>query len=141
MGGFVDLILEHLRAINWEGPAAFVVAVMAVVAVAAAVVTVRFGDRAIGELGPDPGVIVSDEACGQAITYLWLWQWSSGNVTQLVVLTVVGFLVFRLLDILKPFPCRNLEKLPMGWGVLADDLMAGVYAAIVLQICIRFFIG
>ncbi len=51
---------------------------------------------------------------------------------------LAGFLLFRLFDILKPFPCRHLEKLPGGWGIMADDWMAGVYAAICLRLALHF---
>jgi phosphatidylglycerophosphatase A len=48
------------------------------------------------------------------------------------------FLLFRLFDITKPFPCRRLENLPGGWGIMADDWMAGVYAAICLRLALHF---
>ena len=51
---------------------------------------------------------------------------------------LAGFLLFRLFDIAKPFPCRRLEKLPGGWGIMADDWMAGVYAAICLRLALHF---
>ena len=51
---------------------------------------------------------------------------------------LAGFLLFRLFDILKPFPCRQLEKLPGGWGIMADDWMAGVCAAICLRLALHF---
>ncbi len=51
---------------------------------------------------------------------------------------LAGFLLFRLFDILKPFPCRRLEKLHGGWGIMADDWMAGVYAAICLRLALHF---
>jgi phosphatidylglycerophosphatase A len=51
-----------------------------------------------------------------------------------------AFLLFRFFDILKPFPCRRLEKLPGGWGVMADDWMAGVYAAICLRLALHFYL-
>ncbi|MGH9744433.1 MAG: phosphatidylglycerophosphatase A family protein [Candidatus Acidiferrum sp.] len=51
---------------------------------------------------------------------------------------LLGFLLFRLFDIWKPFPIRQLEKLPRGWGIMADDWMAGVYAAILLRIALHF---
>ena len=51
---------------------------------------------------------------------------------------LAGFILFRLFDILKPFPCRRLEHLPGGWGVMADDWMAGVYAAICLRVALHF---
>jgi phosphatidylglycerophosphatase A len=51
---------------------------------------------------------------------------------------LLGFVVFRLFDILKPFPCRRLEKLPGGWGIMADDWMAGIYAAICMRLALQF---
>lgn len=60
------------------------------------------------------------------ISLLW-----PGNICNT---TVLGFALFRLFDIVKPWPCRRLEKLPLGVGILADDLMAGVYGGIVSAI-------
>ena len=51
---------------------------------------------------------------------------------------LAAFLLFRLFDITKPFPCRRLENLPGGWGIMADDWMAGVYAAICLRLALHF---
>jgi len=51
---------------------------------------------------------------------------------------LAAFLVFRLFDIWKPFPCQRLEKLPGGWGIMADDWMAGVYAAICMRLALHF---
>jgi len=51
---------------------------------------------------------------------------------------ISGFLLFRLFDIWKPFPCRQLERFPGGWGIMADDWMAGVYAAICLRLALHF---
>lgn len=67
----------------------------------------------------DPGEIVVDEVAGMMLTLLWL---PSGWVSFLI-----GFLAFRFFDIVKPFPARLAERLPGGWGVMADDLVAGVY--------------
>jgi phosphatidylglycerophosphatase A len=53
---------------------------------------------------------------------------------------VAAFVLFRIFDIVKPFPCRRLEKLPGGWGIMADDWMAGVYAAICLRIALHFYV-
>ncbi|MGA2586603.1 MAG: phosphatidylglycerophosphatase A [Candidatus Aminicenantales bacterium] len=79
------------------------------------------------ELGQkDPHEIVIDEVCGQWIAYLW----SPG--TWLPVL--IGFFLFRIFDVLKPFPIRRLERLPGGWGIMADDVLAGLYAAFVLHL-------
>jgi phosphatidylglycerophosphatase A len=51
---------------------------------------------------------------------------------------LAGFVLFRLFDIWKPFPIRDLEKLPGGWGIMADDWLAGVYAAILLKVALHF---
>ena len=50
----------------------------------------------------------------------------------------LGFILFRVFDIWKPWPIRRLEKLPGGWGIMADDWMAGVYAAILLRVALHF---
>ena len=50
---------------------------------------------------------------------------------------LAGFILFRVFDIWKPYPVRRLEKLPGGWGIMADDWMAGVYAAVVLRLMIH----
>lgn len=72
----------------------------------------------------DPGVIVWDEVIGFMITMLWV------PVTPLSL--ALGFVLFRVFDIVKPPPAGQLERLPHGWGVMADDAMAGVYAGLVL---------
>jgi phosphatidylglycerophosphatase A len=74
----------------------------------------------------DPGCIVIDEMAGILVT---LW----GLPTDGVVLAA-GFVLFRLLDVTKPFPIRRLEKLPGGLGIVADDLAAGVAANLLLRI-------
>lgn len=114
-------------------------AVMVVIALAASAACVTFGPTVIEAAGKnDPREIVVDEMAGQAITFIGI---SATGEKAILITTVFGFLLFRLLDIAKPWPCRKLEKLPAGWGVLADDLAAGVYAAIVLQICTRLWMG
>ncbi|HYL46346.1 MAG TPA: phosphatidylglycerophosphatase A [Candidatus Limnocylindrales bacterium] len=51
---------------------------------------------------------------------------------------LLGFILFRVFDIWKPFPIQRLEKLPGGWGIMADDWMAGIYAAILLRLALHF---
>jgi len=105
-------------------------------AVAASAVCVLMSPDIIRSTGKkDPSQIVADEVAGQAIVFLVIFPTST---YQILICSAIGFAAFRFFDILKPFPCKKLENLPSGWGILADDLMAGIYAAIVLQICIRF---
>jgi phosphatidylglycerophosphatase A len=63
-------------------------------------------------------------------------HWSYVSLKWTVLLA--GFLLFRLFDIWKPFPIRRLEKLPGGWGIMADDWLAGIYAAILLRLALHF---
>jgi phosphatidylglycerophosphatase A len=82
--------------------------------------------RVAARLGrKDPPQVVIDEVVGQwiALAGIRVWNWKS-------VLAV--FLLFRLFDIWKPAPARQLERLPGGAGIVADDLAAGLYAALVL---------
>jgi phosphatidylglycerophosphatase A len=108
---------------------------MAVLLVLGCVVTVVCSPKVIAATGSkDPGQIVSDEVAGQALTLL-LAQWLM-PMTGFCTPTAIGFGLFRLFDITKPWPCRRLEYLPAGWGILADDLAAGIWAAIVWRILI-----
>jgi phosphatidylglycerophosphatase A len=75
----------------------------------------------------DPGHIVIDEVAGQWITLAGAAVFSWRGL-------LLGFLLFRLFDIWKPAPVRQLESLPEGTGIMADDLMAGVYGAVVLYL-------
>ena len=103
---------------------------MLVWAVAASVICVAFAPSIITKTGKqDPREIVVDELAGQCTTFV-----PAVMLTQLNPLLVagLGFFLFRLFDIAKPFPIKKLEKLPAGWGILADDLLAGLYAAVIL---------
>lgn len=118
--------------------------VMAALVLAGSIVCVRFAPAAIAATGKnDPGEVVADELAGQAVTFLAIPFFTPVILTtgQICIITSGGFLLFRLFDIVKPCPIRKLEKLPKGWGILADDLLAGVYAAIVLLIVIFLWMG
>jgi phosphatidylglycerophosphatase A len=75
----------------------------------------------------DPSVVVIDEVLGQWVTLLGATalRWKS---------FCAAFLLFRLFDIWKPWPVRSFEKLPEGVGIVADDLAAGIYGALILYI-------
>ncbi len=74
----------------------------------------------------DPSIVVVDEVIGMWITLALL------PFTPLTA--ALGFLLFRLMDIVKPYPARALERLPGGWGIVADDVMAGIYANLALRL-------
>ncbi len=116
---------------------------MVALALAGSVICAKFAPAAIAATGKtDPREVVADELAGQAVTFLAIPFFTPVILTtgQICIITSSGFLLFRLFDIAKPWPIRKLEKLPKGWGILADDLMAGVFAAIVLQIVIRLWL-
>jgi phosphatidylglycerophosphatase A len=75
--------------------------------------------------------IVIDEIIGFQITML--------PVEINVLSLCAGFVLFRIFDIWKPFPVRNMQGFPGGWGIVADDVAAGIYAAIVLWLLIYLF--
>ena len=100
---------------------------------AAAVVTVLgvwASDRVVRATGDrDPSEVVVDEVAGQMTALIALpatWQ-----------VLAAAFLLFRGFDIIKPPPIRTLERLPGGWGVMADDLAAGICANLLLQVAVR----
>ena len=73
----------------------------------------------------DPSFVVIDEVAGQLITLFLIpftWYYVLG-----------GFLLFRFLDIVKPAPARHAERLPHGWGIMADDVLAGIYGNILMH--------
>ena len=78
----------------------------------------------------DPQKIVIDEVSGQSIAYLGLL--TAGPVAGYWKYLLLGFILFRVFDIWKPFPVRQAESLPGGWGIMADDWLAGIYAALIL---------
>jgi len=128
---------------RFEMPALIILIAMAVLVLASSIACVKFAPASIEATGKiDPGEVVVDELAGQALTFLAIPFAIADAVTanQCWITALAGFLLFRLFDIVKPWPIRKLEKLPMGWGILADDLMAGVYAAVALLVCIRLWI-
>src|SRR5215813_10267827 len=103
----------------------------------------------------DPQFIVIDEVAGQHLTlvlplipialpnlhsHLDLSTFAIFTALSLVnwKYLLLGFLFFRIFDIWKPYPLRRLEMLPGGWGIMADDWAAGVYAAILLRFALHF---
>jgi undecaprenyl-diphosphatase len=119
----------------FNAPSALTAIVMAVIVLICSVVCVKFAPFSIAATGKtDPGEVVVDETAGQAITFLIA---GAVSAEMIFAAAVSGFLIFRFFDIVKPWLVRRLEKLPQGWGILADDLLAGVYAGIVLLLCYK----
>jgi len=75
----------------------------------------------------DPGQVVIDEVVGQIITFVATPRVNWAGL-------IAGFILFRAFDIVKPFPARRAERFPGGWGIMVDDVVAGLYSLIVLVI-------
>lgn len=80
--------------------------------------------------GKDPGHIVIDEFAGMCVAM-------AGHTASLLNV-VMGFVLFRIFDIAKPFPIRRMERLPGAFGVMADDILAGVFSNILILALARF---
>jgi len=76
--------------------------------------------------GRDASLIVVDEMVGFLAAVLFL--------PKIPLVIILGFFIFRFFDIVKPFPAHRSERLPGGWGVMTDDLIAGVYTNLVLRL-------
>src|ERR1700744_1593205 len=83
-------------------------------------------DVVSGIWGKDPARVVIDEVAGMCISLLF--------VPVTIKYVIAALILFRFFDIAKPLLIRKLEKLPGGWGIMLDDVLAGIYANIVLQI-------
>ncbi|MDR3797399.1 MAG: phosphatidylglycerophosphatase A [Terracidiphilus sp.] len=95
-----------------------VLLVWIVLAIAPGVPAATIVERESGRT--DPGFVVIDEVIGQWIALLGSpFDWRHG---------LIALVLFRLFDITKPFPVRRLERLPGGWGIIFDDVAAGLYA-------------
>jgi phosphatidylglycerophosphatase A len=81
----------------------------------------------------DPGPVVIDEVAGQLLTLLLTGVGWKG--------AIAGFFIFRVFDIVKPFPARRLERLHGGFGIMADDLMAAVYGLGVMMLLVHYWPG
>jgi phosphatidylglycerophosphatase A len=98
---------------------------------AAGIWSATLAERHLG--GTDPGPVVIDEVLGMLVTLAFIpvgW-WGA----------LVGFVLFRALDVVKPYPANRFERLHGGLGIMADDAMAGVYANVCLRLLIWLLPG
>lgn len=121
-GSAVGLLLFWpLAAIPWPAQVVCCVALFLVGTAASGLVALEVGRK-------DPGLVVVDEVLGMWVTLVAL---------PLSPLTaIVGFVAFRAMDVWKPWPARSLEALPGGWGIMADDAAAGVYANLLVRVAL-----
>jgi phosphatidylglycerophosphatase A len=100
--------------------------------VAVTILIIIVGTWSAGEVekdwGKDSSKVVMDEVAGMAVTLLY--------APHSVCYLLLGLVLFRFFDIIKPFGIRSLEKIPGGMGVMADDLLSGVYAFVIVRLVI-----
>jgi phosphatidylglycerophosphatase A len=109
-------------AVRGTGSASLELAAIVIV-FAVGVWSATVAERHLGDVDPAPVVI--DEVAGMLVTLAFL----PVNLTG----AMVGFLIFRLFDVVKPWPSSRFERLPGGLGIMADDAMAGVYGQLVMR--------
>ena len=117
--------LVVLAAVRWSGSPALEVTVI-ILLFAVGVWSANAAERHFG--GVDPAPVILDEVVGMLITLAFL----PVNITG----AIVGFLLFRLFDVVKPWPANRLEALHGGLGVMADDAMAGVYGNVAMRLLV-----
>jgi phosphatidylglycerophosphatase A len=125
-GSLAALLLYAL--VRWVGtPAVELATLVAVVAIG--IWAANGTERALKR--KDPGPVVIDEVLGMLLTlaFMPLSGWG----------IAVGFLLFRILDVIKPFPAGRLEHLPGGLGIMADDAMAGVYGHLLMRMAMAMW--
>lgn len=108
------------------------VATVLVVAGAGVVVS----GRAERYYGHDAGAITVDEVAGMLVTFLGIPP--ASGPTAVAITLGAGFVLFRILDVVKPFPAGRAQRLPGGTGIMADDLLAGLYANLGVRVLLRF---
>jgi phosphatidylglycerophosphatase A len=122
MGIFLILLLSRLE---WKGGHRVALYLVIVGVISAVGIWAASRAESIFER-KDPPQVVIDEIVGQLLTFGLIFR------NPRFLLLLIGFLFFRLFDIVKPFPIRKLEKAPLGFGIILDDLVAGFYASLVV---------
>jgi len=141
--GSLPPVVAFTIMLHFGAPAPAITLVMAAFIVAGSVACVLCVPAVAALVGKgDPGEVVVDEVAGQAVAYLIIpfFLPSDLSLKQCCLVTGLGFLLFRALDITKPWPIKKMEAFPEGWGVLADDLLAGVLAGIILLIGLKLLV-
>ena len=128
VGSAVGLVVYLLV---WWSASALVEAALIVALFAAGVWAGTTAEQFFG--GIDPGPVVLDEVVGMLITLAFIPVGWSG--------ALAGFFLFRVFDVVKPWPARSLERLHGGLGVMADDAMAAVYANLALRLVMWIWPG
>jgi len=95
----------------------------------ATVIGIHIGTKFENAYGKDPSKFVLDEFVGTWLALLAL--------PKTLIIVLISFILWRVLDILKPFPARQMEKIKGGWGIMLDDIVSGIYTLILMQILLQ----
>lgn len=134
-GSLVAAVIFFPLAMALRGDHNLLWAIAAGLTILAAAIGIGWGRWAVEFFhSEDPKPFVLDEAAGQWLALIAIPFTSVGG---LFVVTAAQFFLFRFFDVLKPTPARQAESLPFGWGIVTDDLVAGLYANLVGQILFR----
>ena len=117
--------LAVFAAVRWSGSPALELAVI-VLLFTVGVWSASAAEKHFG--GVDPAPVILDEVVGMLITLAFIPVTITG--------AIVGFLLFRLFDVVKPWPANRLERLHGGLGIMADDAMAGVYGNVAMRLLV-----
>jgi phosphatidylglycerophosphatase A len=117
--------LAVFAAVRWSGSPAVELAVMLLL-FTVGVWSASAAEKHFG--GVDPAPVILDEVVGMLITLAFIPVSITG--------AIVGFLLFRLFDVVKPWPANRLERLHGGLGIMADDAMAGVYGNVAMRLLV-----
>jgi len=119
LGALVPVVLAR----NYLPEPNLVLSVLAVIAIFAGIAGAT---KVEPSWGKDPSKVVLDEVAGMLVSVLWLGPgWLN---------VAAAFILFRFFDIVKPLGIRRAEALPHGWGIMADDVVAGIYTNLVIQL-------
>jgi len=127
MGALAALIIYWIA--PQPGNASFfliIIALMLVGIYSASITERELIARLGAERGTDPKIVIIDEIIGMLVALI--------AIPKTTKFLILAFILFRIFDIVKPFPARRIEKLPAGWGIVFDDVIAGIYANLLIQI-------
>jgi len=121
-----------------EQPWVFNLAMLAILIFFTLACAIRGDEAEAIFLTKDPSQVVADETAGQAMPLLFLPAAAFVTPGRAIWTLLLAFIAFRFMDIIKPWPARQIQRYPGGWGVVLDDLVAGFYAMVVLQVAARW---
>jgi len=136
--GSIPSVIIFALVCHYAGTSCSIIIAMGITILLSSIACVKCSPSVIKWAGKkDPGEIVADETAGQAVTFLAAAFMGVSNFdnAHIFMTAILGFILFRIFDISKPWPIRKLEKYPLGWGILLDDLLAGAFAGVVLFFC------